>query len=401
MKAGYKLLSVDKVDEIISAEIPDKLQDPELHAIVTDHMMHGPCGAQNLNCSCMIDGKCSKKFPKRFHAETSVDTDGYPVYRRRDSGLFVEKSGVCLDNRNVVPYNKTLLKRYQAHINVEWCNQAGSIKYLFKYINKGPDRVTVTVEGDTQATQVQPKDEVKEYLDCRYLSACEAAWRIFQFDVHHRYPSVMRLPFHLEGQQQVIYGDEEDIDYVVSKEGTISCSKFLSWMEYNKENEDGRHLTYVEFPTEFVFKKVERRWSPRKQGVTIGRIYTVSPSVGEAYYMRILLNKVKGPTSFEDIRTVDGVLYPTFRHACYARGLLEDDKEYIEAIKEASETGSGYSLRTLFATLLLSNSMSRPELVWESTWQYLSEDIVYKQKKKFNSIGTQCSSRLPNNLLLF
>jgi hypothetical protein len=93
-----------------------------------------------------------------------------------------------LDNGYVVPYNPGLLRKFQSHINVEWCNQVGSIKYLFKYINKGPDRSTVGLE-DTDV------DEIKEYYDCRYLSACDAAWRIYGFDVHYRFPPLKDYRF--------------------------------------------------------------------------------------------------------------------------------------------------------------------------------------------------------------
>lgn len=48
------------------------------------------------------------------------------VYRRRQDGRTVLKSvrgrgTVELDNRWVVPYNPALLRKYGAHINVEYC----------------------------------------------------------------------------------------------------------------------------------------------------------------------------------------------------------------------------------------------------------------------------------------
>ncbi|XP_076907984.1 uncharacterized protein LOC143564661 [Bidens hawaiensis] len=214
----HKLPVVDDVDQFICAEIPDEKEDPTLYSLVKEFMIHGPCGAANLKCSCMINKRCSKNFPKKFCNATSLDSDGFPIYRRRDCGSYVERSNIHLDNRSVVPYNKELLKRYQAHINVEWYNQAGSIKYLFKYINKGPDRATVSVVQNNEETdQLTEKDEIKEYYDCRYISACEASWRIFAFDIHYRYPSVMRLPFHLPGQQQVVYEPDEGIEDVLEK----------------------------------------------------------------------------------------------------------------------------------------------------------------------------------------
>ncbi|XP_021991133.1 uncharacterized protein LOC110887877 [Helianthus annuus] len=356
MKVGYKLPTIDHIDPFISAEIPDKKEDPELYSF--------KCGNANLNCPCMVDKRCSKNFPKKFTPHTTTDSSGFPVYRRRDSGHTVIKSGVRLDNRSVVPYNKRLLKRYQAHINVEWCNQAGSVKYMF---------------NDTNPTNKEkPKDEIKEYTDCRYISACEASWRIFSNEVHCRYPVVMRLPFHLSGQQNVVYGADDDIDNVLSKP-SVASSIFVQWMKLNETNEDARKLTYVDFPSKFVWILKDRCWQVRKMYQCVGRIHSVSPTLGEPYFLRILLNKVKGPRSFEEIRTVNGQLFPTFKDACYARGLLDDDNEYVEAIKEASFEGHAGYLRVLFATLLLLSTLSRSEFVLENTWKYLADDIVYRR----------------------
>ena len=59
----------------------------------------------------------------------------------------------------------------------------------------------------------------------------------------------------------------------------------------------------------------------------------------------MMLGSCKGPTSFEDIRTVANIQYPTYREACFAMGFLQDDREYVEAIKEAKDWGTTNYLR--------------------------------------------------------
>ncbi|XP_072074046.1 uncharacterized protein [Arachis hypogaea] len=246
---------------------------------------------------------------------------------------------------------------------------------------KGHDRVTASFyRSVTVDAELDEYDEVSMYYDCRYISPCEAAWRIFGFNIHYRDPSVVRLGFHLPNEQNVIFKDHENLEDVVRKE-SVKESMFLGWFQANKDYVEARALAYAELPTKFVWKRDERVWLPRKSHSVIGRIFHVPPGSGESYYMRLLLNFVRGPTSYEDIRTIDGVLYSTFKDACYARGLLDDDKEYIDAIVEASHWGSGTYLRKLFAMLLFSNSMDTPEHEWQKTWHLLSDDILHRQRR--------------------
>jgi hypothetical protein len=122
--------------------------------------------------------------------------------------------GIELDNRWVVSHNVYLSTKYNAHINVQVCNIIRAVKYLFKYVYKGHDRATVEIScHNDNATKgnVVEIDEIKKYLDCCYVYASEAAWRIFKFNMHEWFPTVERLQYHLPNQQMVLFDDDDDV----------------------------------------------------------------------------------------------------------------------------------------------------------------------------------------------
>ena len=70
-------------------------------------------------------------------------------------------------------------------------------------------------------------------------------------------------------------------------------------------------------------------------------MYYYNPVAGERFYLRLLLTAVRGPTSFEYLRTVAGTLYPTFQAAYVALSLLDDDREWIDCLTKALVFASG------------------------------------------------------------
>lgn len=180
------------------AEIPPNVNDTQRELLLTVQrcMMHGPCGARNRSVPCVQDdGSCKNGFPKHFNETTVLRSDAYPEYRRRDNGIGFPKGQCFMDNRDVVPYSPPLLKKYNAHLNVEVVSNIRLVKYIFKYAYKGHDRAHVELG--------QRADEIQQHIDARYLGAAEAVWRLFEFPIHGASHSVERLSVHLPGQQLV------------------------------------------------------------------------------------------------------------------------------------------------------------------------------------------------------
>ncbi|XP_028053095.1 uncharacterized protein LOC114257523 [Camellia sinensis] len=110
LKGPDKIRTCAQVDKLVCAEFPDPKDEPMLFETIKCCMVHGPCGARNPQAPCMENDKCTKKYPRAFAETTTMDQDGYPIYRRRNNSQAHIVRGKEVDNKDIVPYNAYLSK---------------------------------------------------------------------------------------------------------------------------------------------------------------------------------------------------------------------------------------------------------------------------------------------------
>ncbi|XP_074323707.1 uncharacterized protein LOC141660617 [Apium graveolens] len=311
--------SIEKFDQLVSAEIPDKNSDPIAYEVVKNYMMHGPCDKDLYTSPCIVKGKCMRHFPKRFNGNTYFDDCGFPVYRRRNTG--------------------------RCHINLEICNSSRSLKYLFKYCLKGHDTATMLLKKKSNK------------------SGSEQTTR-----------SVKNL-------------DESSADLEnVCNNATSKKSKLEAWFVANSEFSQARNFTYSDFPTQFTWTKKTAKWKLRQRGDVVGRLAEVHATTGELLYLRILLLRCKCALSFSQLRTIDGTTYDTFKETCGALGLLNNDKQWHDALEENALSAMPIQIRAMFVNILAYCSVSDPLALWEKHWPTLSNDVLYIRHKISDNI---------------
>ncbi|KAG7957667.1 hypothetical protein I3843_11G187300 [Carya illinoinensis] len=297
-KKDWRIYAPETFDEIVSAKIPNKTKNLHLYKVVLRHMMH---------------------------ANTTVGTDYFPLYKRSNNGVIARIRGKDLDNWWVVPYNPYLVSKYNCHINVEICSTVKAVKYLYKYIYKGHDRVTFNIISKENNQQI---DEIEQFQSGRWITPPEAMWRIYGFTLNEMYRSVYSLHLHLEGQHLVSFRAHEDLNNVLNLY-TSKKSMLTEFFYRNQIGENAQKLLYREFPEKFV-------WDSQC------RIVTANPFEGERYYLRMLLNHIKGATSFEKLRIVNAT----------SHGLLNKDSSLEDCLEEACLYQIPSSLRHIFSTIL-------------------------------------------------
>ncbi|XP_037088895.1 uncharacterized protein LOC119109386 [Pollicipes pollicipes] len=381
----------DQLDHFVRAEIPDADAEPELHATVTTKMAHGPCGTLRATAPCMVDGVCKKRFPKAFQSITEVHDTGYPRYRRRSprgGGRTARISGrpggaVEVDSRWFVPYNPFLSRALDGHVNMEIITHAVTcIRYVIKYVTRGGDQVMFRVSTGDEVV-----DEIVTYQQGRYLNAMEATWRLLGYPVHEHQPPVQQLPVHLGGDDQPLRFRAGDSPRQVAEDAGAD-NKLTGFFKLCAEDEFAQTLLCHSVPRYHTWQMGARCWRRRRRGTPhpdvagifiaedIGRVYAVSPRAGEAFFLRLLLHNVRGPRSYEELRTVDGQVSTTFRGACSAHGLLENDQRWHRAMEEVTVVAFPRHLRRLFAVIAVEGRASCDLLrLWRTFRHAMSEDV--------------------------
>ncbi len=187
---------------------------------------------------------------------------------------------------------------------------------------KGADRTTVGFKchknNRTGKKQKILIDEVKQYLDCRYISSIEAVYRLLEYPIHDRYPSVQVLHVHLPNRQWVTFGENSTHEQIKQSMARQQSTTLTAWFDMNKieveMDNNGKlnkeylgvddqgnikpaasELYYHQFPKYYRWldgkKKWKRRTNPQWQ---LGRMHTAHPSHADRWYLRILLNQVRG-----------------------------------------------------------------------------------------------------------
>jgi hypothetical protein len=122
------------------------------------------------------------------------------------------------------------------------------VKYLYKYVYKGHDRVLAVVQpeaGAMSATAPQAaiggadgnnvpaaRDEVQNYLDGRYVSASEACHRLFAFDLHDMHPNVYCLVVHLPNEQTTYFPEGTTVGEAMMHNNSTTLT---GWCDFNRK----------------------------------------------------------------------------------------------------------------------------------------------------------------------
>ena len=194
-------------------------------------------------------------------------------------------------------------------------------------------------------------DETKTYEQSRMISPIESNDKLMGYKRMNLSHPVTKLPIHGENGQNVIVDDNGIRDALRNNQPAPQrlISKLDDYFDLNRRDPSMRNHLYKDIVNFYWWNAQNRQWTPRRDPTraskAIGRIYYIHPRQTELFHIKILLLHVRGKTSFEDLRTVDGIVYPTFTAAAIALNLVENNRQWFTCIREIIRTELPHRIR--------------------------------------------------------
>ncbi|XP_021721928.1 ATP-dependent DNA helicase pfh1-like [Chenopodium quinoa] len=172
------------------------------------------------------------------------------------------------------------------------------------------------------------------------------------------YPPVLPLSVHIPDMNIVCVRPYERLDVGIAS-GAYAKTPLTEFFCMNAATENGLGYLYGEFPEHYKWDASKKSWyKSQSKKPMIGQLAFVAPS--------------------EDLRIVKGYVYASFKEACLAAGILEEDDAASICLAEATEIQLPVALRHLFATVLIFCQPSNAEQLWYKYYSALSEDFARK-----------------------
>jgi hypothetical protein len=199
--------------------------------------------------------------------------------------------------------------------------------------------------------------------------------------IHEHYPPVVQLAVHLENGQCVYFTEATTITTEELTNRQPPKTTLTEFFILCQQDPFARTLTYPQIPQYYTWNK---KWDRRKRGIPDHNHPGIFPNQGECYFIRLLLHEIKGPQSFQDLKTVNGVPSSTYHEACLLLGLIADDNHLHKALSEANESSGPHQLRQLFAIILTSCEPATPTSLWDKHCDNLTEDLFCPYETPLN-----------------
>lgn len=236
---------------------------------------------------------------------------------------------------------------------------------------KGYVAASITIGENGNENSTINHDEIQDFVEARYVGPVEGARRIIEKSLQDKIHAVIRLPVHLPNEQNITFSNENNVTInheELLRSAIEKTNMLIDYFALNLRDESAKQYYYTEIPCHYTFKKykinneIVHTWEPRKSHFNcIGRMYFISPTQVELFHLRLLLLSVKGATSFNNLKTVNGELKQTYIETCLALGLIEDDEEWRRTMDEATTWMMPRRLRRLFVRLLIHCHPAHPE----------------------------------------